>query len=75
MFGSQNFSFVATLYNGTADRVVFDMPMCRRLPFDYRIKSGAESDKASVPFEAFESAGTYPIRITVDTNYNFTALN
>jgi hypothetical protein len=74
MFTGQTFAFVATLYNGTADRVVFNLPTCRRMPFDFSPKSGAESLGVSMPFEAFESAGTYPIKVTVDTTYSFNGL-
>jgi hypothetical protein len=74
MFGSLTFSLTATLYNSASDRVIFSLPNCRRMPFDLKAQSGAESIKASLPFEAFESAGTYPIRVTVDTYYDFSGV-
>jgi hypothetical protein len=74
MFGSQTFSFLATVANSTSDRVIFDMPNCRRLPFDFNAQSGDASVKGQIPFEAFETNGTYPMRVTVDTTYSFSAL-
>jgi hypothetical protein len=74
MFGSQTFSFLATVANSASDRVIFDLPNCRRLPFDFNAQSGDASVKGQIPFEAFETNGTYPMRVTVDTGYSFSAL-
>ncbi len=71
MFAGNTFGFVATLYNSAADRVIFEMPHCARLPFDYNFPDGESPVTGKIPFQAFESNGTYPIRITVDTNYPF----
>lgn len=72
MFGTQPFAFLATLFNSANDQVVFDMPVCVRLPFD--VSGDGDTPRASIPFEAFESGGVYPIRVTVDTGYSFSAM-
>lgn len=69
MFGGSAFSFVATLYNGTSDRVMIEMPHCKRLPFEFNFSSGNSPIVGKIPFQAFESNGTYPIKITVDTEF------
>lgn len=74
MFGGLPFAFVATLYNGTTDRVMIEMPYCKRLPFDFNTGGGDKPLTGRVPFQAFENAGTYPIKITVDTEYTFPGL-
>lgn len=74
MFSGQTFSFMATLRNGTNDQVVFDLPHCKRMPFDYR-QTPNQSLRAAIPFNAYESNGTYPIKVTVFTDYNFGAAN
>lgn len=74
MFGGQPFSFVATLYNNSNEQVVFDLPYCKRLPFDYQFPDGVSPMSGRIPFQAFESNGIYPIKVTVDTSYNLLSL-
>src|SRR5690606_5231071 len=59
----------ATLYHSASDRVIIEMPKCRRLPFDFNNPGGDKPWQGQVPFEAFESNGTFPIRVTVDTDH------
>ncbi len=73
MFNGNTFSFVATLFNGTSERVILDMPYCRRLPFDFQ-NPGNTSWKGRIPFEAFESTGIHPLKVTVDTSYQLSPI-
>ncbi len=75
MFGLREFSILATLYNGTADQVVLDIPNCKYLAFDWNNKGGLEDVSSAIPFQAFSTAGNYPIRVSVKTEYDFEGLD
>lgn len=75
MFALRDFSIVATLYNGTADQVVFDVPNCKYLSFDWNNRGGQEDVSSSIPFQAFSVGNIYPIRVSVRTDYEFEGLD
>ena len=68
------FSITATLFNGTNDRVCFNIPICKRLPFEFNNPGGDSHWEGKMPFVALEGT-THPIKITVDTDYAFYPLN
>jgi hypothetical protein len=75
MFALRDFSIVATLYNGTADQVVFDLPTCKYQTFDWNNKGGNEEVSSSIPFQAFSVGNAYPIRVSVKTDYDFEGID
>jgi hypothetical protein len=68
MFTLQPFSILATLYQGTSNQLVLDIPHCKYLPFDFKL---AESVEGVIPFQAYSVNGQYPIRVTVNTDFLF----
>ena len=74
MFSGQSFAFLAMLRNGTSDQIVFDLPHCKRMPFEFR-QGETDALAASIPFKAYENAGTYPFKVTVLTEYAFEPFN
>lgn len=67
MFSGGTFSISATLYNSANDSVAIEMPCCVRAPFDYNLSGGDSLQAGRIPFHAFESNGTYPIKISINT--------
>ena len=75
MFTLQPFSILATLYNGTSQQVVLDLPHCKSLPFDFNVSGASEDVEGNIPFQAFSLGGQYPIRVTGNTDYAFEGLD
>lgn len=69
MFGTIPFSFTATLFNGTSDYINLSLPVCVRMPFDFKSVVGNLTGK--IPFEAFAFAGLPPFYVTVTTDALF----
>jgi hypothetical protein len=74
MFTLKPFPIIATLYNGTSDQVVFDIPHCKYMPFDFNNSGGSEDVSGVIPFQAFAN-GSYPIKVTVNTTRLFDAFD
>ena len=74
MFSGETFAFLATLRNGSSDQIVFDLPHCKRMPFEYK-QQPTPALEAGIPFKAYESNGTYPIKVSVFTDYSFAPFN
>jgi hypothetical protein len=75
MFNVKPFSVLATLYTGTSNQVVLDIPHCKYLPFDFNLTGADEDVSGSIPFQAFSLSNNYPIRVTVNTDYEFEGLD
>lgn len=74
MISMSNFQISGTLFNSATDFFTFNMPACRRIPFEVHNPKGRDTLSATVPFEAFSPAtGTAPLTITVKTAYDFAA--
>jgi hypothetical protein len=69
------FSVLATLYQGTNNQVVLDLPHCKYLPFDLVLRDGDSEVEGLMPFQAFSVGGTPPIQVTVNTDYVFEGLD
>lgn len=74
MFTMKEFAILATLYNGANDQVVLDLPTCKYLPFDFKNEGGRADYSGAIPFQALSSAGGYPIKVTVNSTYEFEGL-
>ena len=67
MIGTKDFSFTATLLNAANDKVVINMPVCRRTPFNFNQGNADSKLSVSMPFEAFPYGTSGYITVTVSS--------
>lgn len=72
MFDLSEFSISGTLFQGTSNKITFEVPNCIRQPFNVGLNE--DTVTATIPFKGFEKDGTSPftVRVTSDVNFKFT---
>lgn len=72
------FSIIGTIYHSDIEQMIIEIPNCRVKPHENPVAKPNEFIEVTVPFEAYESDGTAPIKVTtnvtndvIDVEYDF----